>query len=168
MAGGLEIITPPGSPAYFSTAFAPETEQPYARLLAYTHEQRDNGVMSPRDVADLGTFIAQARKTAGLSQEGLAEKAGVSGSTILRLERGEFGRPDPDKLQRIARALDIDAEDLFALADYTNPTKLPAFGPYLRARWGEELPAEARERLVEYFDMLKDRYGEDGDGQPDR
>jgi len=165
MAGGLEIITPPGSPAYFSTAFAPETEQLYARLLAYTQEQRDNGVMSPRDVADLGTFIAQARKTAGLSQEGLAEKAGVSGSTILRLERGEFGRPDPDKLQRIARALDIDAEDLFALARYVAPGALPAFGPYLRAKFGSELPPKARKELEAYFERIKDEYGEGDDGK---
>lgn len=124
--------------------------------------------MSPRDTHELAAFIRRTREQRGLSQAGLAREAGMPRTTLIHIETGELGTPDPAKLQRIARALDIDAEDLFALADYTNPTKLPAFGPYLRARWGEELPAEARERLVEYFDMLKDRYGEDGDGQPDR
>ena len=124
--------------------------------------------MSPRELTDLGTFIAKARKEAGLSQEGLADKAKVSGSTILRLERGEFGRPDPEKLQRIARALDVDAEDLFALARYVAPGGLPAFGPYLRAKFGTELPPKARKDLEKYFEQLRDEYGEDDRGKSTR
>ena len=124
--------------------------------------------MSPSELTDLGRFIAKARKAAGLSQEGLAEKAGVSGSTILRLERGEFGRPDPEKLQRIARALDVDAEDLFALARYVAPGGLPAFGPYLRAKFGGELPPKARKDLEKYFEQLREEHGEGGDGKPAR
>lgn len=124
--------------------------------------------MTPRTTHELAAFIRRTREQSGLSQAGLARTAGIPRTTLIHIETGELGTPDPAKLQRIARALDIDAEDLFALADYASPSKLPTFGPYLRARWGDELPPEARERLVEYFEMLRQRYGEDGDGQPDR
>ena len=124
--------------------------------------------MTPRSTHELAAFIRRTREQRGLSQAGLARDAGIPRTTLIYLETGQASVPDPAKLQRIARALDVDAEDLFALADYTSPEKLPAFGPYLRARWSEQLPAEARERLVEYFDMLRARYGEDGNAERDR
>ncbi len=124
--------------------------------------------MSPSDLSELGTFIARHRQECGLTQDALGEAAGVSGTTILRLERGEFGRPDPDKLTRIARALGLEAEDLFALARYTAGDSLPGFGPYLRAKFGEELPPRARRELERYFERLRDEHGEGGDAKPDR
>lgn len=124
--------------------------------------------MSPRDLSQLGHFIARYRKEAGLSQEALAAEAQVTGSTILRLERGEFARPDPEKLERIARALGFDAEDLFALAGYVAPGGLPTFGPYLRTKFGEQLPDEARQKLETYFEQIRQEYREDADADPDR
>jgi len=115
--------------------------------------------MSPTNLPELGALIERTRRERGLSQEALGEAAGVSGSTILRFERGEFGRPDPEKLQRIARALDIDAEDLFALANYTPSGALPAFGPYLRAKFGDELPAKTRKDLEAYFEQIRANEG---------
>ena len=123
--------------------------------------------MSPANLSQLGAFIARHRKERALTQEGLAERAGVSGSTILRLERGEFGRPDPEKLQRLARALEVDAEDLFELAGYTPTEALPAFGPYLRRKFGD-LPEEARVDLEAYFEKVRKQYGEGDDADPAR
>ncbi len=122
--------------------------------------------MSPRDLHQLGQFIARHRAEAGLSQEALAAQAKVTGSTILRLERGEFARPDPEKLERIARALDFDAEDLFALAGYTPSDGLPTLGPYLRTKG--ELPDEAQQKLVTYYEQLRREYGEGPDAESDR
>lgn len=124
--------------------------------------------MTPPDLSDLGAFIARHRQERGLTQEALGGAAGVSDTTILRLERGEFGRPDPDKLTRIAGALDVEAEDLFALARYRAGDGLPDFGPYLRAKFGEDLPPPARKELEDYFERLRAEHGEDGDGNPDR
>lgn len=122
--------------------------------------------MSPRDLTQLGQFIAQHRKQAGFSQEALAAEAKVADTTILRLERGEFARPDPEKLERIARALGFDAEDLFALAGYVAPGGLPTFGPYLRTKG--ELPEEAQQKLLTYYEQIKQEYAEDADAESDR
>lgn len=56
--------------------------------------------------------LAAARKRAGLSQEGLAEQAGVTKLTILRIEKGQT-RPSVDVALAIARALDGSVEQLF-------------------------------------------------------
>lgn len=124
--------------------------------------------MSPRDTRELGAFLRRSREARGLSQAELSRVSGVARTTVIRIEQGELGSPDPYKLQRLARAVGIDAEDLFALADYTSPRGLPAFGPYLRARYGEQLTPEARARMEEYFEMVTARFGEEDDDQPAR
>ena len=124
--------------------------------------------MTPPDLSELGAYIARHRQERGLTQEALGEAVGVSDTTILRLERGDFGRPDPDKLTRIAHALGLEAEDLFALARYTAGDGLPGFGPYLRAKFGDDLPPHARRELEQYFEWLRSEHGEGTDAKPDR
>jgi transcriptional regulator with XRE-family HTH domain len=113
--------------------------------------------MSKSQSKALGRLIARERAKAKLTQRSLAEEAGVTHPTILRLERAEFGRPDPKKLQRIAQALDLGVADFFALAGYVPPESLPSFGPYLRIRWSKELSAEDREALERDFERRRSR-----------
>jgi transcriptional regulator with XRE-family HTH domain len=120
--------------------------------------------MSPNNLKALGKLIARERAKRKLTQRDLAGDAGVGHATIFHLERGDFKRPDPEKLQRIARALDLDAEDLFALAGYTPSDGLPNFGPYLRTKFGKELPASARKELERYFEQIRDEHGKGGRG----
>lgn len=54
------------------------------------------------------TLIRRARAAAGLTQEALAERAGVSGRTISDLERGAVRAPRRDTLELLANALDLD------------------------------------------------------------
>ena len=109
----------------------------------------------PSNLKALGKIIARERARQGLSLETLGNAAGGTRTTIMRLERGEFGRPDPEKLQRIAHALDLDDRDLFALAGYFPSGGLPSFGPYLEARYGDELSASARKELERQFNQLR-------------
>ena len=122
--------------------------------------------MSPRDTHQLGDLIRRTREAHGLSQAELARLSGVGRTTIIRIEQAEIESPDPHKLQLLARHLDLGVEDLFAFADYATPGGLPAFGPYLRARYGDDLSDEARARLEEYFEMVQEKFGEEqrGDG----
>lgn len=101
----------------------------------------------PRNLQALGKLIARERARQGLSLETLGNAAGGNRTTIMRLERGEFTRPDPEKLQRIARALDLDPADLFALAGYRPSDDLPGFVPYLEAKFGDGLTASDRREL---------------------
>lgn len=118
--------------------------------------------MSKSQLKELGRLIARERAKARLTQRELADKAGVTHPTILRLERAEFKRPDPEKLQRIAHALDLDAEDFFAFAGYTPSEGLPNFGPYLRTKFAGELSAKDRKALERYFEQLRSDHGEGG------
>lgn len=111
--------------------------------------------MSQAQLKELGRLVHRERAKAKLTQRGLAEKAGVTHPTILRLERGEFGRPDPEKLQRIAQALDLGAGDLFALAGYIHADHLPSLGPYLRAKFAGDLSAKDRKDIERYVEQKR-------------
>jgi transcriptional regulator with XRE-family HTH domain/tetratricopeptide (TPR) repeat protein len=64
-------------------------------------------------VEQLGEWLRRQRKAAGLTQEELAERSGVSVRAIANLERGKTRRPYPRSLQSLVRALDLP-EDVSA------------------------------------------------------
>jgi transcriptional regulator with XRE-family HTH domain len=55
--------------------------------------------------APFGALLRRYREAAGLSQEDLAERAGLTAKEIGALERGERQRPQPHTLQQLAAAL---------------------------------------------------------------
>ena len=59
--------------------------------------------------------LRERRKDAGLSQEQLAERLGVSRQTIISIERGRFD-PSLDLAFRLAEVFDVRIEDLFTRA----------------------------------------------------
>lgn len=111
--------------------------------------------MSQAQLNKLGRVIARERAKAKLTQRSLAEKAGVTHPTILRMERGEFKRPDPDKLLRIAEALDLNSGDFFALAGYIHADHLPSLVLYLRAKFEGDLSAEDRKDIERYVEQKR-------------
>ena len=60
----------------------------------------------------LGASVRRLRKQHGLSQEELAEAAGLSRRELGRIERGEVDVPRPETADRIARALGTAPSDL--------------------------------------------------------
>ena len=54
---------------------------------------------------DLGRRIKELREQQGLTQQALADKAGLSRIYVQKLEAGERESPSWDALERIARAL---------------------------------------------------------------
>lgn len=109
--------------------------------------------MPPKN-PQLGQLLERHRKAAGLSQEKLGEAVGLPGSTIQRYENGFVGQPDPYKLLRIAEALGIEVEDLYAAAGLTPASGLPTFGTYLRTRYGQ-LPEDALAEVEAHFARLQ-------------
>jgi transcriptional regulator with XRE-family HTH domain len=61
--------------------------------------------------ARLGARLREWRRLRRLTQEALAERAGLSYKFIGEIERGR-GNPTIDTLARLAEALDIDVTDL--------------------------------------------------------
>ena len=64
----------------------------------------------------LGSRLKEARTVAGLTQQGLADKASVSRKTINTVENGVFV-PSTVLALELARALDTTVEALFFLRE---------------------------------------------------
>ena len=120
--------------------------------------------MSTANAKKLAAAIKRHRKARGLSQYTLAARVGVPDSTIYRLERGEFKLPKPETLQRIARALDVEFEELFELAGYEAPG-LPEVPVYLRRKL--DLSDEGQSKVERYIERVRRQEGGD-DAQRDR
>ena len=60
-----------------------------------------------------GELIKAARKKAGMTQEELGKKIGVSGSSMAQWEN-DLRNPKLDTLQRIASALGVPVQDLIS------------------------------------------------------
>ena len=64
-------------------------------------------------VAPLREKLRTERRRAALTQEELAEKAGVGIATIARIETGDIEEPRVSTLRKLAHALGIEPRDLF-------------------------------------------------------
>src|SRR4051812_3666088 len=82
-------------------------------------------------LTDFGELLRCYRVGAGLTQEQLAERAGVSTRGISDLERGARGLPRKDTLQLLLDALDLTGADRAALIAAAQRPHRPAA---LRAR----------------------------------
>src|SRR5688500_99552 len=72
-------------------------------------------------------LLRRYRLAAGLSQEALAERAGLSARGISDLERGARALPRAETLGRLAEALALSPAERAALADAARPA--PAAAP---------------------------------------
>ncbi len=64
---------------------------------------------------DLGSRIKERRREAGMSQETLAEKAGISPNTVSRIEGGLMAM-SVETFQKLVRILEMDANELLCHA----------------------------------------------------
>lgn len=74
-----------------------------------------------------GHWLQERRKDAGMRQSDVAKRAGVSTSYISTLERGQKHsvtgaqlRPEPDKVEAIAKAVGGDVNEALALCGYAS------------------------------------------------
>jgi transcriptional regulator with XRE-family HTH domain len=106
----------------------------------------------------LGRTIRHARQAQRLTAYETARRTGiVHRATIQRIETGDITRPRPETLRSIAEVLELDLDDLLALAGYVRASELPDFEPYLRAKHAD-LPEEAIAQLVGHFELIADKY----------
>ncbi len=70
----------------------------------------------------LRAHLISERAQSRLSQAGLAERAGVSRYTIVRLESGDYTNPGLELLEKIAVALGVGVHDLLAPIELDMPS----------------------------------------------
>lgn len=95
-----------------------------------------SGVRAP------GSWLRRQREAAGLTQEELAERSGLSVRAISNLERDRTRRPHPDTLRRVAGSLGLTGAELTDLtiryrAVLGLPAPAPEEGGLLAASGGE-------------------------------
>lgn len=61
---------------------------------------------------DLGSFIKMRREASDMTQETLAQKAGVSIMTIWKIENGKVKSPSFDTISKISSVLSMNMDSL--------------------------------------------------------
>jgi transcriptional regulator with XRE-family HTH domain len=61
------------------------------------------------NTGEIGQAVRRKRKELGLSLRGVAEKTGISASTLSRIENGA-GKPDADNIARLSAWLNVPLE----------------------------------------------------------
>jgi transcriptional regulator with XRE-family HTH domain len=79
--------------------------------------------MASASRAPIGSLIRQCRQAAGLTQEGLAERAGLSVRGLSNLERGLNSVPRRDTPERLIAALDLSAAERALLRAAAQPAQ---------------------------------------------
>src|SRR5437764_5621940 len=74
------------------------------------------------DEKALANRLQLARKRAGLTQQALCQKSGLSYSTLAKIERGAIKTPSVFTIKQIASTLGISLDDLLATVQDARPT----------------------------------------------
>src|SRR5215207_169563 len=97
--------------------------------------------MATRDLPLFGDLMRRHRNAAALSQEELAERAGVSVRALSDLERGVHRAPRLETVRMLADALGLGKEDRADLLAVTRPeAESPASSPRSRPSPPSTLP----------------------------
>jgi transcriptional regulator with XRE-family HTH domain len=112
----------------------------------------------------LGAHVTKLRQERNLSIRGLAALAKADATWLSRLERGLYDSPDARTLYRLARALDVDVNELYLEAGFADGHGLPGFTPYLRAKY--DLPEDAIAQLEAHFELINQKYHDNKQGDP--
>ena len=83
----------------------------------------------------LSDVLARLRSEAGVSLYELSQRSGINRSNLHRLENGVIADPSRETLNRIARALGVDPEELYDAAIGSDPTALPSLPTYFRTKY---------------------------------
>src|SRR5437763_6154010 len=85
--------------------------------------------MAMRQIPAFGALLKRYRQAAGLTQEALAEQAGLSVRAISDLERGRKVRPHKDTVTLLAAALQLSPPEYAAFVAARQGSAPPAAGP---------------------------------------
>ncbi len=100
--------------------------------------------MTQAQATRLGELIRSAREAKGLSLRTLESKTGVARTWLVYVEAGRSLEPSPDRLARVAEALEIDPADIDGVSGGYLARSLPTVRTYFRSK-GKATQAELDE-----------------------
>lgn len=120
------------------------------------------------DILDFGKFIAEKRKSLGLTLRGTAAELGIAPAYLSDIEKGRRYPPDMDKLIQISKILKLTEEEkhtMFDLAGEGKNTIAPDLPEYIMSsekvrvalRKAREVATE--EDWDDFFKKLSDKGG---------
>ncbi|MEX5710559.1 helix-turn-helix transcriptional regulator [Parafrankia sp. FMc6] len=98
-------------------------------------------------------LLRQHRTAAGLSLYELAKRSGIDRSRIKRMEDGDIKVPTLDVVHKLARALEVDAEQFYDACWETTGQPLPSMPIYFRAKY--DLRGDQIEEVERYIERLR-------------
>lgn len=122
-----------------------------------------------------GSRIKAARESANLTQEGLGQKLGVTGVTIMRYEKNQR-EPRQDQFKRLAAALNVDVNWL--MNGYTLEQRDQGMKDYVARRFTEAeldkrlrdsyiaMTVEGKRKVADYAEDILPRYSTETTPQP--
>ena len=130
------------------------------RWYAYGVVEGGSASKASGEDAPFGARLRDLRETAGLTQEELAERAGLTAKTISLIERGERKRPYPHTVRSLAEALELSEGERAVLTEAiprrgeNAPVPVEAAGTRSFALPVSLTPLLGREREVEEIGSL--------------
>ena len=122
--------------------------------------------------SSFGALLHGYREAARLTQEELAERAGLTAKGISALERGERRRPYRDTVGRLVAALGLEGSDRAAFESSARGREIQAAGEDAAPAAAPPLVGRARERmllerhLADSGPPVPSRPGNRGSGRP--
>lgn len=127
------------------------------QFLLHLRNGRDiillEGVVTSMGGFSFGQYLVQLREQKLISQRKLAEAAGVTNSTISRIE-ADAVKPDPATLEKLAAALQVDKTLLLTKCGYS---EIPEEFVIIARKTGE-LSEEKRAEAYKIFNETIDRF----------
>jgi transcriptional regulator with XRE-family HTH domain len=102
----------------------------------------------------LGLLITKARGRKGVSLRELEARVGIGRSWLSYVEQGQYlERPAPDRLARLAEALDIDPMRIDRLTKGSMAESLPGIRTYFRAKY--DMTPDQAAQIERYVKRLR-------------
>lgn len=102
----------------------------------------------------LGEYLAQGRKSKGLSLRTVESNIGISNAYLSQLENGKIQEPSPVVLQKLSKVYGLSYLESLRLAGYPVPEGSSV--PRIVARLGETT-REEEEELAQYLHFMRVR-----------
>jgi transcriptional regulator with XRE-family HTH domain len=116
--------------------------------------------MTEAQAKQLGKLITRMREGRNWSLRQLAREIGADPAWVLKLERGDYTAPAPERLVRIVEALDIDPERIDRITRGHLSRNLPEMRTYFRAK-AADLSEGDITRIEKLVNKLRREHGGD-------